>query len=151
MVLRVSRICAVPPASRTACTTRAVAVATPESRPRKFSAVRSAVRMLRAEPSTASTDVAGLAPHPRAAVSASTCSSGSTRSNTAIATGMPEITPYSFWRILASARAPTSTVASVVASPSPTSSASARSISSSVSGSMGAERVGGAPSNFGAG
>ena len=41
VVLRVSRICAVPPASRTARTTRAVAVATPESRPRKFRAVRS--------------------------------------------------------------------------------------------------------------
>ena len=34
---------------------RAVLVATPDSRPRKFSAVRSAVRMPRAEPSTRST------------------------------------------------------------------------------------------------
>ena len=53
VVLRVSRIFA--PPGPTARTIRAVFVATPDSRPRKFSAVRSAVSSARAEPSTRST------------------------------------------------------------------------------------------------
>ena len=60
VVLRVSSTRApVPSTSRTAI---AVAVATPDSRWSRFSAVRSAVSSARAEPSTTS-DVAALAPH----------------------------------------------------------------------------------------
>ena len=44
----------------------------------------------------------------------------------------PEITPGAFWVIVARPRTSAPTVASVVASPSPTSSASARSIRSSI-------------------
>ena len=135
VVLRVSRILAVPPASATARTTRAVAVATPERRPRKFRAVRSPVSSARAEPSMRSTG-APASRHSPSGPSRSTFASGSRRRKTAAATSSPEITPGAFWVIVARARAEASTVASVVASPSPTSSASARSIRSSMAGSM---------------
>ena len=102
----------------------------PDSRPRKFSAVRSAVSSARAEPVARSTTAPASRHSPTGPSSSST--SGSSRRNTAAATSSPEITPGAFCVIVARARAAASTVASVVASPSPTSSASARSIRSSM-------------------
>ena len=107
-------------------TTCAVAVATPESRPRKFSAVRSPVSSARAGPETRSTG-AGGSRHSPSGPSRSTTHAGSSRWNTASATSSPEITPGAFCVIVATPRADASTVASDVTSPAPTSSASAAS------------------------
>src|SRR5262245_13382359 len=122
VVLRVSRI--TPPVPSIALTYSRVSVATPESRMRKFSAVRSAVMRLAAEPET----VASAAP------AGTSCPSltvdlnftfGSTSRNVMPAMLMPDTTPGCFATI--AARAPTfdGTAFSVVTSPVPTSSESA--------------------------
>ena len=80
MVLRVSRIATPVPA--TASTYRRVSVATPDSLPRKFSAVRSPVRIARSEPLTTATTVVRSTRVP-SSTSASTCISGSSARNTA--------------------------------------------------------------------
>ena len=106
------RVALAPPAR-----TRAVAVATPDRRPRKFSAVRSAVSSARAEPSTRSDRAAARATRPPAA----------RRSNAASgrAGGTPPRRPVEpedhARRLLRDRRArprrPAATVASVVTSP----------------------------------
>ena len=106
---------------------RAVSVAMPESRPRKLSAVRSAVSSAPALPVTRSTG-AGGSRHSASGPSRSIAASGSSRRKTASATPSPEMTPGAFWVIVATPRAAGSTVAATVTSPSPTSSASAASI-----------------------
>src|SRR3954470_5566801 len=106
-------------------------VATPDSRCRKFSATRSAVRIEREAPATSAT----TPPSSRHTPSV-TCSCqrtvGSTRWNTASAARNPAITPGAFCVSTARAVASAGTSSSVVASPAPTSSASAASISSSM-------------------
>ena len=123
VVLRVSRMRAPVPA--TASTKRAVRVAMPERWPRKLSAVRSATSSAAAGPLASSTSAGTPSRHWPSTTSRSTCSTphwrivSSTRSN-------PKATPASFCTIRARARASLGTVAAVVTSPAPTSSARAR-------------------------
>src|SRR3954447_11975569 len=106
-------------------------VATPDSRWRKFSATRSAVRIEREVPATSATR-----PPSERHTPSSTCACqrnpGSTRWKTASAARSPAITPGAFWVSVARPVAPAGTSRSVVTSPAPTSSASAASISSSM-------------------
>src|SRR3954447_15304808 len=106
-------------------------VATPDSRCRKFSATRSAVRIEREAPATSATNPPSSRHTPSVTCSCQR-SDGSTRWNTASAARIPAIMPGAFCvssaRPVASAR----TSSSLVASPAPTSSASAASISSSM-------------------
>src|SRR4051794_6677756 len=103
-------------------------VATPDSRWRRLSAVRSAVRIERLAPATSATSP------PSRQTPSSTCarqrSAGSTRWNTASATRSPAITPGAFCVSVARPLAPDGTSVSMVTSPLPTSSSSARSIRS---------------------
>ena len=82
----------------------AVSVATPDSRPRKLSAVRSAVSSAPAAPVTRSTG-AGGSRHSASGPSRSIAASGSSRRKTASATPSPEITPGAFCVIVATPRA----------------------------------------------
>ena len=122
VVLRVSRMTAPVPAM--ASTYLRVSVATPDRRIRKFSAVRSAVMMLAAEPVT----VASAAPAGTSWPSRATglnLSEASTSRNVSPAMSMPEMMPGALATM--AARAPTfeGTALSVVTSPVPTSSDSA--------------------------
>src|SRR3954470_10305515 len=106
-------------------------VATPDSRCRKFSATRSAVRIEREAPATSATTPPSSRHTPSVTCSCQR-SDGSTRWNTASAARIPAITPGAFCVSSARPVALAGTSSSVVASPAPTSSASAASISSSM-------------------
>ena len=124
VVLRVSRIRA--PVPSTACTQRAVSVATPDSRWRKFSAVRSAVRIAARRPLEPQ-HRAALAPLALCASAARPRSPGRATRNVSLGDVEPEHDARRLLGDQRAGRAPRSgTVAAVVTSPSPTSSASAR-------------------------
>ena len=80
---------------------RADAVATPLSRPRMLSAVRSAVRIARAEPSMTSTSPCSR--HSPSSVRRVSTTSGSSVRNVSSAPSIPKITPGCFWMISARA------------------------------------------------
>ena len=105
--------------------------------------MRSALSSAAASPSMSSTGPA--ARHTPSSASATKRASGSSSANASRAASSPKSTPGSFWVIRARARAPAGTVACVVRSPEPTSSASARrtSGSSSVSSILISRMVGG--------
>src|SRR5262245_42650481 len=102
----------------------------PESRARKLSAVRSAASCARAGPAIRSKDAPAGAALPSARARSQT-SAGSTSSNAASASARPHTTSGARASITASQRASLESTAALVASPVPTSSASARSRSGS--------------------
>jgi hypothetical protein len=90
----------------------------------KFRAVRSPVRIARAEPSIRITGPPSR--HTPSDTSRSISTPASSERNVCSAGSNPNTTPGAFCLTRARARAPSGTVAAVVTSPSPTSSASAR-------------------------
>ena len=114
---------------RRRATQRAASVATPDSRCRKFSAVRSAGEE-RPRRARRPEHRAPVAPHALRGQPARLDASGSSARNVASAASRPKTTPGAFWVIVARARA-SATVAAVVTSPAPTSSARARATVSS--------------------
>src|SRR5882672_2476605 len=122
VVFRVSRIFT--PVPSTARTYARVSVATPDSRWRKFSATRSALRIARARPRISAIRTPGLTSVPSGTahwISAS----GSSSVNASAATAFPARMPFPRASMCARTRALGSTTTSVVASPPPMSSVSA--------------------------
>src|SRR5690606_20845952 len=124
-VLRVSSRRIRSPAN--ASTQARVSVAIPHRRCRKFSAVRSAVRMARTGPSTSPKTRPGSTTRP-SSTKKWTWHRGSNRRKVRRAASSPATTSRSLHRKLALATWSAGTSASVVRSPGPTSSASARSM-----------------------
>ena len=127
VVLRVSSTTV--PVPSTSRTKRAASVAIPDRRPRKLSAVRSPVSSAPAKPSIESTGPPCSRQTPSCA-KRSKRTSGSSSAEHASAASKPKIVPGAFCVISARARASAATVALVVTSPAPTSSAKARPTSS---------------------
>jgi len=122
VVLRVSRMRT--PVPRTAATKRAVSVATPESRCTKFKATRSAPSSARAGPATVSKTWPARTACPSRA-QRRTRTAGESWRNAAAAKANPATTSGCRARMVARALAVRGTVASVVTSPAPRSSARA--------------------------
>src|SRR6266446_3067627 len=131
VVLRVQQMRARVPATRR--TNSCVAVATPERRPSRLSAVRSAPSMARAGPVTVISSVLAATLEPSRILAAMSIS-GASLANVAATSGRPAITPAARATTMARADVSSGIVAVAVTSPArPRSSASARVTAASIS------------------